>query len=51
MKFTPVTRLNWQSYTEQTPTADDSDAVARNGLWEQIYLTRDTSDYLWYLTE
>lgn len=51
VKFTPVARLNWQSYTEQTPTADDSDTIARNGLWEQIYLTRDSSDYLWYLTD
>jgi beta-galactosidase len=52
VKFTPVGgRLNWQSYTEETPTADDSDTLAMDGLWEQINVTRDTSDYLWYLTD
>lgn len=51
VKFTPVGRLSWQSYTESTPTADDSDALSLNGLQEQISVTRDNSDYLWYMTE
>lgn len=51
VKFTPVGRLSWQSYTESTPTADDSDALSLNGLQEQISVTRDNSDYLWYMTD
>ncbi|MBA0848247.1 hypothetical protein Goshw_030150 [Gossypium schwendimanii] len=43
--------FSWQSYTEQSPTADDRKATVHNGLWEQIYLTRDASDYLWYMTD
>ncbi|MBA0604038.1 hypothetical protein Godav_016730 [Gossypium davidsonii] len=43
--------FSWQSYTEQSPTADDREATVHNGLWEQIYLTRDASDYLWYMTD
>lgn len=43
--------LSWQSYNEETPSADDSDTLAMAGLWEQVNVTRDSSDYLWYLTE
>ncbi|KAG8487542.1 hypothetical protein CXB51_018667 [Gossypium anomalum] len=43
--------FSWQSYNEQSPTADDREATVHNGLWEQIYLTRDASDYLWYMTD
>lgn len=43
--------LSWQSYNEETPSADDSDTLAMEGLWEQTNVTRDSSDYLWYLTE
>lgn len=42
--------LSWQSYNEETPTADDSDTLTANGLWEQKNVTRDSSDYLWYMT-
>ena len=53
MKMTPVSdgALSWQSYIEETVSADDSDTIAKIGLWEQISITRDASDYLWYLTE
>ncbi|TYI17268.1 hypothetical protein ES332_A07G011600v1 [Gossypium tomentosum] len=48
----PLNRaFSWQSYNEQSPTADDREATVHNGLWEQIYLTRDASDYLWYMTD
>ncbi|KAF5935208.1 hypothetical protein HYC85_026337 [Camellia sinensis] len=52
MKMTPVNGgvFSWQSSNEQTVSADDSDTIARDGLWDQISLTRDASDYLWYLT-
>ncbi|KAK4727677.1 hypothetical protein R3W88_032594 [Solanum pinnatisectum] len=43
--------LSWQSYNEETPTADDSDTLSANGLWEQKNVTRDSSDYLWYMTD
>ncbi|GMI94881.1 beta-galactosidase 12 [Hibiscus trionum] len=43
--------LSWQSYNEQSPSSDDQEAFVHNGLWEQIYLTRDASDYLWYMTD
>ncbi|GFY98448.1 beta-galactosidase 4 [Actinidia rufa] len=53
MKMTPVSdgALSWQSYIEETVSADDSDTIAKIGLWEQISITRDASDYLWYLTD
>ncbi|KAL6984661.1 hypothetical protein U1Q18_049742, partial [Sarracenia purpurea var. burkii] len=43
--------FSWQSYNEETVSADDSETLAMDGLWEQINVTRDASDYLWYLTE
>jgi len=50
-KMTPISNgLSWQSYNEETPSADDSDALVRDGLLEQLYVTRDSSDYLWYMT-
>lgn len=43
--------FDWQSYSEETVSADDSDTLTTDGLWEQINVTRDASDYLWYLTK
>ncbi|XAR62545.1 Beta-galactosidase [Bertholletia excelsa] len=43
--------FSWQSYSEETVSADDTDTLAMDGLWEQINVTRDSSDYLWYLTD
>ncbi|KAE8712547.1 Beta-galactosidase [Hibiscus syriacus] len=43
--------FSWQSYNEQSPTADDRDTFVHDGLWEQVYLTADKSDYLWYMTD
>lgn len=52
IKMTPAGGgLSWQSYNEETPTADDSDKLSANGLWEQKNVTRDSSDYLWYMTD
>ncbi|KAA8523243.1 hypothetical protein F0562_009666 [Nyssa sinensis] len=52
MKMTPVSdgALSWESYNEETVSADDGDTLAMDGLWEQVNVTRDASDYLWYLT-
>ncbi|XP_041002887.1 beta-galactosidase-like isoform X2 [Juglans microcarpa x Juglans regia] len=52
MKMTPVnSAFSWESYNEETASADDDDSTARNGLWEQVYVTRDATDYLWYMTD
>ncbi|KAH1057066.1 hypothetical protein J1N35_035131 [Gossypium stocksii] len=45
------TAFSWQSYNEESPSADDQDVTVHNGLWEQIYITRDATDYLWYMTD
>ncbi|XP_043720215.1 beta-galactosidase-like isoform X2 [Telopea speciosissima] len=52
MKMTQVTDLgfSWQSYNEEiTSDSDSSFTVA--GLQEQINTTRDSTDYLWYMTD
>ncbi|KAL9172688.1 hypothetical protein ABFS82_03G064000 [Erythranthe guttata] len=41
---------SWETYNEDTTSSDDSSAFTANGLLEQISVTRDTSDYLWYIT-
>ncbi|KAG5243508.1 beta-galactosidase [Salix suchowensis] len=47
MKMVPAsTSFSWQSFTEETASADDDDTTTMDGLWEQIYMTRDATDYL-----
>ncbi|GMY36299.1 beta-galactosidase [Fagus crenata] len=41
----------WQSYTEGTATSGDKNAFTADGLKEQISVTWDTTDYLWYMTD
>lgn len=43
--------FDWQSYTEDPAFSSEDDSVTAEALWEQINVTRDSSDYLWYLTE
>lgn len=51
-KMTPVGRaFSWQSYNEETASADDDDTTTMDGLWEQVNVTKDATDYLWYMTE
>jgi len=51
-RMTPVeTTFDWQSYSEEPAYSSDDDSIIANALWEQINVTRDSSDYLWYLTE
>ncbi|KAK1413859.1 hypothetical protein QVD17_29595 [Tagetes erecta] len=50
-KMTTVATFDWQSYDEEAPSSDGSDTIAMAGLYEQLNVTRDDSDYLWYLTE
>nr|CAB3446125.1 unnamed protein product [Digitaria exilis] len=48
-KMNPVLRFAWQSYSEDTNLLDDN-AFTKDGLVEQLSLTWDKSDYLWYTT-
>ena len=53
MKMTHVSSgaFSWQSYMYETVSADDLETYTANGLLEQINVTRDGLNYLWYLTE
>lgn len=42
--------LSWETYSEDISALDDSSSIRSFGLLEQINVTRDTSDYLWYIT-
>ncbi|CAM0946109.1 unnamed protein product [Alopecurus aequalis] len=48
-KMHPVAWFGWQSYNEETNSLDDS-AFTKDGLVEQLSMTWDKSDYLWYTT-
>ncbi|CAN6984548.1 hypothetical protein BRARA_A00214 [Brassica rapa] len=52
MEMLPTSTPNfqWQSYLEDLSSLDDSSTFTTQGLLEQINVTRDTSDYLWYMT-
>ncbi|GMH04075.1 hypothetical protein Nepgr_005914 [Nepenthes gracilis] len=50
-KMTPVSSFSWQSYVDETPSADSDTLFSATGLYEQLNVTRDTSDYLWYMTD
>ncbi|KAK8710392.1 hypothetical protein V6N13_145716 [Hibiscus sabdariffa] len=40
----------WQSYNEDPSSLDHRSTITADGLLEQINVTRDASDYLWYIT-
>ncbi|KAF1873505.1 hypothetical protein Lal_00027543 [Lupinus albus] len=42
--------FSWESFDEDVSSMVDSSAITVSGLLEQINVTRDTSDYLWYIT-
>lgn len=42
--------LMWERYDEEVASLADNSVITTNGLLEQINVTRDTSDYLWYIT-
>nr|KYP59311.1 Beta-galactosidase [Cajanus cajan] len=51
-KMTPVNNaFAWQSYNEEPASSSQDDSIAADALWEQVNVTRDSSDYLWYLTD
>ncbi|KAL2327179.1 hypothetical protein Fmac_020606 [Flemingia macrophylla] len=51
-KMTPVNNaFDWQSYNEEPASSSQNDPIAADALWEQVNVTRDSSDYLWYMTD
>uniref|UniRef100_A0A9I9DA76 Beta-galactosidase n=1 Tax=Cucumis melo TaxID=3656 RepID=A0A9I9DA76_CUCME len=50
-KMTPVSSFSWLSYNEETASAYTEDTTTMAGLVEQISVTRDSTDYLWYMTD
>ncbi|KAG0486825.1 hypothetical protein HPP92_008920 [Vanilla planifolia] len=49
MQMKPIGGFSWQSYADDTNFEDDK-SFSIVGLLEQINVTRDTTDYLWYRT-
>ena len=41
----------WHSYKEWPLESTEKDSFIGYELWEQINVTRDSTDYLWYMTE
>ncbi|CAL9084947.1 unnamed protein product [Musa textilis] len=42
--------LMWERYDEEVASLEENSLITATGLLEQINVTRDTSDYLWYIT-
>uniref|UniRef100_A0A2P2KFG2 beta-galactosidase n=1 Tax=Rhizophora mucronata TaxID=61149 RepID=A0A2P2KFG2_RHIMU len=42
--------LSWEAYKEDVPLLHARSRMTAHGLLEQINVTRDSSDYLWYMT-
>ncbi|KAH1100755.1 hypothetical protein GLYMA_13G104000v4 [Glycine max] len=52
MKMTAVnSAFDWQSYNEEAASSNEDDSLTAYALWEQINVTRDSTDYLWYMTD
>ncbi|KAK7329697.1 hypothetical protein VNO77_23872 [Canavalia gladiata] len=52
MKMTAVnSAFAWQSYNEEPASSSEDDSITAYALWEQINVTRDSTDYLWYMTD
>ncbi|KAL0448394.1 UNVERIFIED_CONTAM: Beta-galactosidase 3 [Sesamum latifolium] len=50
MRPTNTEIFSWETYNEDLSSSDDSSTFSTLGLLEQINVTRDSSDYLWYTT-
>ncbi|CAN1258350.1 unnamed protein product [Linum perenne] len=50
-KMTPLGGFTWSSYIDEVASGFASDTTTQNGLWEQLYMTKDSSDYLWYMQD
>ena len=49
MKMAPVGGFGWESIDENIASFEDI-SITSVGLLEQINITRDNTDYLWYIT-
>ncbi|CAK9140088.1 unnamed protein product [Ilex paraguariensis] len=47
---TNVELLSWETFNEDISSVDKDSKFTVAGLLEQLNVTRDTSDYLWYMT-
>ncbi|XP_076956323.1 beta-galactosidase 5-like isoform X2 [Bidens hawaiensis] len=47
---TKVNKLGWQTISEDVSTVDSDSKMTASGLLDQLSVTRDASDYLWYST-
>ncbi|RZC05494.1 Beta-galactosidase 3 [Glycine soja] len=51
VKMLPVKKkFSWESYNEDLSSLAENSRITAPGLLEQLDVTRDTSDYLWYIT-
>ncbi|KAL5057474.1 hypothetical protein RYX36_029078 [Vicia faba] len=51
-KMTPVnSAFNWQSYNEQPSASGGESSITTAALLEQVGVTRDSSDFLWYMSD
>jgi hypothetical protein len=41
---------SWDTFNEDLLAAEDDSTFTVSGLLEQLNITRDTTDYLWYTT-
>ena len=42
--------LSWETYGEDISSLEEQSAKTAVGLLEQVNVTRDSTDYLWYMT-
>ena len=47
---TNVKLQSWETFNEDVYSVEDESPLTVTGLLEQLNITRDTSDYLWYTT-
>lgn len=50
MSETSTSLMSWETFDEDVSSLGDSSKITGIGLLEQLDLTRDTTDYLWYMT-
>lgn len=52
MKMLPTNTwpLSWEVYEEDISSLEERSSATSVGLLDQISVTRDSSDYLWYIT-
>lgn len=50
MSPTEVKLVSWETFNEDMPSSDGNTKITVGGLLDQLTVTRDYSDYLWYIT-